>query len=575
MDVKNSRKETYRYVDFIRNLFILLLFATSIAHAASNPCLIYEIHGIPDKALQNNIQARLQAIETAKKKIYPNSALEIKKAIEPFGFFRASIHSKLIKRGNQSVAVYWIKLGKQLRVTSIDTKLIGPGKDNPVLTHYLKNLPLKPQDLFTTPAYNNVKTQLFTLAKNQGYLKANFQNNIVVDLKRYTCHIHIVLETGPQYYFGHLWFETTPYSKAFMQRFIPFKPGNVFSSTQLLKIQQKMEQSYYFKRAVFRPNFAETENFQIPIHAYLYRPKAYRYSIGLGYGTLTGPRIAAGLSLRHIGNEGHHLEAELKLSSVLSGLGATYYIPGKDPLSEEWLFGANIKNFKPRMGRSNSATLTAGYSKKFETWQTSFNVNYLMEKFTMRKFPWETAHMLYPSWKLSYVVADNLIIPKHGHAVNLTVQGAAKPLLSTTSFLQAYTRIKYITSPVDFARILLRTDLGYTTVNNLYKFPLSLRFITGGETTIRGFADSSIGPGKYLFIGSAEYQNRIKDNLYGAVFYDTGYAANHVISKLQQGAGVGGVYYTQLGPVKLYVARALTKYNKLYSLEFSMGPEFS
>jgi len=147
--------------------------------------------------------------------------------------------------------------------------------------------------------------------------------------------------------------------------------------------------------------------------------------------------------------------------------------------------------------------------------------------------------------------------------------------------LQGEVQGKLFMTPFSFAHIILRGDLGYTVVNDLNDLPLSMRFFAGGMTTIRGFPDSSIGPGKYLGVASVEYRNHIAYDISGAVFYDIGTATNHFGGssngdgpQLNRGAGVGLVYESVVGPIKVYAARALSKEGHPYQIEISMGPEF-
>lgn len=571
-----------RYLSIVISGFCICLFAYSDAFAKSN--VSYKLVGLKGDIL-TNVQNRLLIMQNNTgeyltpalvHKIYLQGKNEVKLGIEPYGYFRARIESRLSHIGDKWIASYYVTLGEPLRITSLAIEIKGPGRDNSAIQKFIQDFPLQVHDVFTAPAYDKAKTKMFTKARSQGYLQAYFQNQLVVDLKAYTCRIDIHLETGPQFYFGAVSFENYPYSENFLRRFIDFRQGDVFSSSKIIKLQQAMEKSYYFKRAVITPDFEEKNpDREIPLKFNLIPPKAKRYSLGLGYGTLTGARLSAAMSLRHIGQEGHHLETEMKLSSILSGMGATYYIPGKNPLTDEWLMGANYKRFEPKSGKSNTVTLTGGFSKKSEKWNTSINLNYLVEHFTIHQYAPEKSHLLYPSWKTSYIVTDDLMSPKNAYAFNLIVQGGSKALLSTTSFGQVQARAKCIFSPVSFARILLRGELGFIDVHNLEVFPFSMRYFAGGVNSIRGFADSSIGPGKYLGIASLEYQNRIVGNLFGAVFYDAGYATNHLATPVNRGAGIGAVYDTRIGPIKLYLARAISKHTKPFSVEFSLGAEFS
>ena len=111
-------------------------------------------------------------------------------------------------------------------------------------------------------------------------------------------------------------------------------------------------------------------------------------------------------------------------------------------------------------------------------------------------------------------------------------------------------------------------------MNDVQQLPLTLQYLAGGLGSIRGFNYGSIGPGRYLEIVSAEYQHRIIDKLYGAVFYDVGTATNKFNTQINRGDGLGFVYASPIGPIQVYLARAESKPWKPKSIIFNIGAEF-
>ncbi len=82
-------------------------------------------------------------------------------------------------------------------------------------------------------------------------------------------------------------------------------------------------------------------------------------------------------------------------------------------------------------------------------------------------------------------------------------------------------KINIFFSPTDDSRVILRTDLGYTAVHDFNDLPLSLRFYAGGSQSVRGYEYQALGlpdGGRYLVVGSAEYQHQIYGNWNAAVF---------------------------------------------------------
>ncbi len=175
---------------------------------------------------------------------------------------------------------------------------------------------------------------------------------------------------------------------------------------------------------------------------------------------------------------------------------------------------------------------------------------------------------------MSWLKTDNLLNPTVAKSLQFNLQGSSQHILSYVSFFQTELKGKYLFSPTDNSRVIFRADAGYTVVKDLSKLPLTLRFFAGGLSSVRGYPDSSLGPGRFLETASTEYQHRLFGQLYGAIFYDVGNATDHFNSYLYRGEGAGLIYHSMIGPIRIYVARAMSKPGKPLRTEFSIGPEF-
>jgi translocation and assembly module TamA len=98
---------------------------------------------------------------------------------------------------------------------------------------------------------------------------------------------------------------------------------------------------------------------------------------------------------------------------------------------------------------------------------------------------------------------------------------------------------------------------------------------------VRGYKYQSLGPtdafgavvgGRHLLFGSIELERAIGKDWGIAAFYDTGNAFN-AWSKidLAQGAGIGGRYYTAIGPIRLDVARQIGVRKPDYRVHLIVG----
>lgn len=565
-----------------RRLCLLLVLVVAsygpLCSAAST--VRFVINGVSGDIL-GNVQSRIgldQNKDLATDDVqqsYTEAKDEIRKAVEPYGYFNPTIQSQIVKVGTTYVATFNINLGHAIKITKLEVNVSGPGQNNVRIQKYLKKFPLHSGDIFQSEAYQSAKERLFQLANDQGYIKSTFsENKVLIDRDRNQAEVIMLLQTGDRYYFGNVTFNDNPYSPAFLQRFITFKQSETFSSKRLIAFQQKLAGSYYFAQVIAIPDFEHIENYHVPIKLTLQAPKSQKYNIGVGYGSFTGPRITAGVNFRRTTNSGQHFEAQMQYSSVLYGLTAKYYIPGKDPLNDQWSLGVNLQKFMPKNGESTSETLSGGYSTKLGNWQTNLSLNYLIERYQIENMPMKNSHLLYPDLNVVYTKTDKPINPSTGLSVAMNLQGASTGLLSSDTFLQGELSGKFMFSPMSFNKVILRGDVGYTVVKDLNALPLTMRFTTGGVSSVRGYDDNSIGPGRYLEVGSIEYRNKLYGNLDGAAFYDIGTATDHFGTPLNQGAGLGLVYNSVIGPIKFYVASTVNQPKVHKGFYFSIGPEF-
>tara|TARA_R110000868_G_scaffold367519_2_gene630515 strand:+ start:596 stop:2311 length:1716 start_codon:yes stop_codon:yes gene_type:complete len=553
------------------------------AYAVPTPALKVEVSGLSGEML-TNVESRL-SIERGNiegsytadnvRKFSDTSQKAVREAMSPYGYFNPTMRTRVKRDGRDWVVKYRVNQGKPVRVTSVEVNITGSGAQNKKILRTAKQFPLKKGDVFNSTIYSTARDKLFDVVSNEGYIKAlSGESKVLVNTDTNKAVIKLVIDTKERYYFGKMTFNDTPYNDAFMQRFNRFRQDQPFSSNKTLQFQEDMNSSRYFRQVLVIPDLHHTKNFQVPMQVSVVPVRYRRYDFGIGYGTFTGPRLTAGMHFRRLTNDGQSLEALLKLSSVMSGLAVKYYIPGYDPLTEQWTIGTSYQKFLPKNGSSRSQTFTFGYSKKLHHWEFSANINYLLENYAIEDSPKRNSQVFYPNVTLNYMKADNTVNPTFGRSMSLSLQGGSDKFLSSTSFLQGDVSGKLLVSPFSFARVIVRGDIGYTIVHDLYELPLTLRYFAGGITSIRGFPDSSIGPGKYLGVASIEYRNYIAYDIYGAVFYDTGNATNHIGSPRNTGAGVGLVYQSVVGPIKIYAARAISKRGHPYAIEFSMGPEF-
>ena len=570
---------------FQTTLFCMFLGSSLCVFAATATTisLKYNITGIKGAPL-NNANARLQA---AKKDLngkptqqqiqtlYSDGPNQIKQAIEPFGYFKASVSSQLTRSGNKWIADYKVNPGRRLHITRISVNISGDGKNNKKIMRFLNKFPIKTGHAFNTETYEKAKNKLLTIAQGQGYLRAQFINTrAVIHLQNYTCIMTIEMNTGPRFYYGDVTFSKTPLSESFLRRYLNFKKGQPLSYSRLLNLQQQLSGAGYFESVSVVPLEKKTKKQAVPIKVNLKMRKRKEYRFGVGYGTSSGPRGTIGYGVNWLNRYGHKFKALMQLSAINSSVSAQYLIPGKRPAHENYAINGAIYQLRPKRGKSIVKSIGVAQIKNYSRWQRTIGLTFEREQYNMDNITQnQTSKLLFPSITFSRTKTNNILKTKNGYNVTINLLGTSGYVVSTASLIQAKIDYTQIFTLFRNNRFVIRGDYGYDLISNLRRLPLSKYFYTGGINSIRGYRYQDIGPGRFLVVGSAEYQRRVYGNWYVAVFYDIGNAMNHFNEEYKRGTGAGIVWQSPIGALRMYVSRALTGKDHPLRFDFSFGPD--
>ncbi|WP_232220671.1 BamA/TamA family outer membrane protein [Legionella tunisiensis] len=163
----------------------------------------------------------------------------------------------------------------------------------------------------------------------------------------------------------------------------------------------------------------------------------------------------------------------------------------------------------------------------------------------------------------------------------MTINGlaASKAILSEVSFAQASINAKAaLTLPAIRTRFYFHTIQGVTSISNINELPLSLALLLGGADNLKAYSYNSIGPGKILSYGGLEIQKETVDKWYFTGFLDSGDVYMPSLKGLQNDVGIGLMWVSPIGPIKIGVAQAVdSHFNRIKDRKpkfvISMGPD--
>lgn len=547
--------------------------------------------------LRENIEKRLDIWQFHEKDIPSVSRMrfmhrkapqQIDAALRPYGYYRAKItESRLSDLGTKWQAVYRIKVGDRVPVNKASVKVTGPGAEDPEFAGIVDfaNQNIATGQPLDQGIYEVLKQQIQSAAAQMGYFDAEFlAQEIVVDLKAYQANVTLHFSTGDRYRIGEINITQNKdlLSEDLLNRYVQLQPQQEFNAREIQRVQSDLSNTSYFKNVTVRASADDAVDRVIPVNIELTHINPLQYVYGLGYGTDTGARVRFGVLGRRFNREGHHYAVQARVSEIGAGVGASYTIPAEDPRTDT--YGLEFVYEEEDTELKNYRNIGVGGNYRFRDglWFKTYGLNFQYEE---NLDAIKTSNLLIPS--VEWVRTNPFEVEKRlnvyrGNFMKYELRGASDGILSDTTFLQAKASGKRIIGYENGTRLIGRASFGATRVSDYAKFPLSLRFYTGGDRTVRGYrydevapvnADNEVQGGKYLAEASLEYEVPLTGPFSWAAFTDYGDAFDDR-PDFRHGFGLGLRWRSPIGPIRVDVGRGLDNPgNGKWRLHLGLGPD--
>mgnify|MGYP001828640926 CR=1 FL=1 len=621
---------------------VTLVYTLLFSHTVAGETLRVEITGLEGPALAN-VTASLGIVRRQQDPgldadlvyaLHGQAQWEIRRALEPFGYYRPTIDSTLQAPDdvtNAWRAHYQVATGEPVPVDIVDVTVIGEGDNNPTVQALASDFSLKPGNTLDHQRYEDAKRSLLEEVVKLGYLDAAYDDHRVeVDVAVYKANIALRLNTGPGYVFGPVTFEESLFAQDYLSRYLVIAPGQPFDPAAVSRQRTALSKSGHFQEvSIVTGGATDTEPPAIPLYIQLTPFKANRYRGRLGWGTDYGFGAQLDWTRRYVGTRGHYFNlggTVVEDRERLAG-DASYTIP-LDPLSGSSLEIAARHESKDLTfeevdldegGESRIATNIASlfWHRPDRQWRdfefrhslglSAVGETYDVFEVLFGNFPsnsqdaiienigreaYDTLapdfEALIPGLQLNLRRADDPLYIRRGDYYNLELLGTEESFGSNLSFWQARFNTWNIFPVGDRHRLLLRSAWGYTDAEsktalgiNFNQMPEYFEFRAGGARSVRGygfeelFAADTITGGKHMAVASVEYEHEFISNFSGAVFLDAGNAFNDfddIDEKL--GAGFGLRWRSPVGLARIDVGFPLDDAEDSFQIYITVGPEF-
>ncbi len=558
--------------------------------ADTNPVIEVTIDGV-DEQLKDSLltglsidrQKSFEKLTSASiKALYKRSSDEITSTLRSFGYYRPVITQSLQQQEDKWLANFNVDVGPPMIIRQVNVLLTGAGKDDAVLQKAVAAFPLKTGDQVNHAAYETGKKIIQNLAQHTGYFDAYWKvHKLAVDIDLNVADITLHFDSGDRYRYSEIKIPETVVQRSLLEKLLTIKVGGYYDASELVQMQQKLHNTSYFEQVEIIPEEPQAENKTLAVNVKLVEKKKNAYRAGVGFGTDTGPRLAGAWDSHYLNRRGHRLETDLRLSPVLSSLSSSYLIPFVFDREAELGITAAVSREDTDTSISNKILTSVQHIQSRWGWNETLSLSYQFEDFEIANVK-NSVNLLVPGVTYGKTVNDDPLYTRYGYRLNADFRGAAEGFISDVSFLQLTLRGKYIYSVFENSRFITRTELGATTTSSFTNLPSSFRFFAGGDNSIRGFDFEALGPknaqgdvlgGKYLAVGSLEYEHQVYEKWSVALFSDFGNAFNDFSDPLVYSVGTGLRWQSPVGLIRVDLAAGISEDDLPFRLHIVIGPD--
>ncbi|RLV59285.1 outer membrane protein assembly factor [Parashewanella curva] len=589
------------------------------ASGKGNKLIDVEIKGV-NESLTKNIEAHLGPLPTSKalrRAFIFNAESKIREAMESRGYYRSQIETELTK-GIWQFQIN-VEPGKATIITNIDIHIDGEMSNDPDYLQWRSELKLKAGQQLNHGTYEDIKSSLAALAIDNGYFDAAYtKSEILVNRGSNTARITLNLESGKRYIFGDISFTGQTLNDNVLQKLIPFQTGTLYSSHWLSKFNKELSTTGYFSSIKVLPQLHHSTNHKIPLKVELANKDRNIVELGLGADIGTSserdidPRVRVAWEMPQINKYGHSQRTIVEWSPERPKFLTTYKIPLTHPINDQLQLQLGLQqdkygvtqDFDPNNQRFETKNkleatqylLGIGRQQQFKNdWILNYSIQATRSKYTQENITYNPKFILL-NIALTRAVKDmvNPLDPQFGFRQSYRVEQASTALGSSINLTRLQAQFKWIFTPWDRHRFVSRLDLGLNIAKSadLPEIAPSLRYFAGGDQSIRGYGYQELGPfidytdstgrhrqvvgGRYLAVGSAEYQYYVTPSWRLATFVDAGNALDTSQLKPIVSAGSGLHWISPIGPIRLDLATGLNHTNTVprsWRIHLTMGAE--
>jgi translocation and assembly module TamA len=454
---------------------------------------------------------------------------------------------------------------------------------------------------FSQADWDRAKTTALRQLIAQRYPAGRIDNSLAdIDATTQSANLYIELDSGPSVQVGDVRVEGIerydPTTVERLVRLAGLTPGSDYNLEKLQAAQQLIAESGYFD-SVFVYVDPASEAPTSPVVVQVRETKRKMLVLGVGGSTDKGARLSIEHTHHRVPGIGWRALNKLQLERD-DQLASTVWSAPVNDKGWRWISSGQVARQLDGFTTTTSQRLRAGQAQDTADLDRSFFLQYDRARAvntalrSLLPAPAESSVSANYAWTRRRF--NDLVFPESGHGLSVelgvgtTLGDARLPFTRAQARWLGYWPISALgsaprTAPLGEARpeaddtgragrLALRLQGGALWAKQDAPVPETQLFLTGGDTTVRGYGlrdigvpqpDGSVSPGRYLAVASLEWQrpvwrNGTRSPWESVVFVDAGAVANMPGDlRPKWGVGAGMRYNSPVGPLQVDLAYGL------------------
>ena len=449
--------------------------------------------------------------------------------------------------------------------------------------------PLREGDPFTQTGWDRAKSEATRDLLARRYPAGRISYSLAdVDAGTATARLGLRLDSGALFRLGEVRVSGVErYDPVLVERLARLPVGMVYDQEKIVQAQLRLSGSGYFESAFIFIDPASDPN-AAPVQVTVREARLQKVVLGLGFTTDGGPRA----TVEHIHNRlpviGWRAVTRLQAESK-NPFAQTEWTAIPDERGWRWSVLARGEKLDDDRLVTHSQRLRGGRFQHGDhidrNWYLQYERSTVQNPRNVALLPTDigqgSAVSVNYIWTGRYF--DNPQLPTRGFGFGFELGGGLTLAGDHQPFQRTLVRWLGL-RPLERGRLQLRAEAGAVLARDEAAVPAGQLFRTGGDTTVRGYKyldigvplpGGLVGPGRFLVVGSTEWQRPIIRNnqptqFEHTLFIDAGAVADRIGDlRPRVGIGTGVRWRSPVGPVEGAIAYGLK--SRRFRLHFTAG----